>query len=212
LVVVICFVGRGPILRSVARFLVVPDRPAAADYVLVNDGDNRFDAAAQAYHAGLGRRILVIERRPGRLERLGILPTAGALARRELTARGVPEEAVTVLRTERGSTWDRARTLRAWLEGQPPIHLLVLCDRLGSRSLRHVFQNALPHEAFSRVGWRPLAREKYDETNWWRQKEGVHELFLAYLGYAAIVFRGEDRAEWIEWDPDEYENQLGRAS
>src|SRR5437868_4209740 len=56
---------RVPILQGIGGYLVVEEPSAAADYVLIMDGDRRYARAAELYHSGFAPAILLIDRRPG---------------------------------------------------------------------------------------------------------------------------------------------------
>jgi hypothetical protein len=102
------------------------DPPTAADYVLVQPyGDGRYDRAAELYHDGLVHSVLLVERRPTRLQRMGLWPTFEALTRRALSARGVPVQAITVIPGPARTDWERARCLRALLEHLPAVRIVV---------------------------------------------------------------------------------------
>jgi uncharacterized SAM-binding protein YcdF (DUF218 family) len=206
----VCLYGfRAPILRSVAGYLVVEDPPAAADYVLVQPyGDGRYDRAAELYHSGLVHAILLVHRPPSRLERMGLLPTFETLTQHALVARGVPAQAITVLPGPARTDWERARWLRAWLEHQPPVHVIVFSDRFGGRKLRYIFDQMLGPDYAGCVRLLCLPGHRYDENNWWHQRTATVDIFDTYVRLAFTRLVGEGSEEWREWDPKEYEKKL----
>jgi hypothetical protein len=210
LVVVCLYVLRGPLLRSVAGYLVLEEPlPGAVDYVLVQPyGDGRYERAAQLYHAGLARSILLVERRPSRLERMGLLTPFETLTQQALAARGVPASAITMIPGRVRTDWQRARCLRGWFEQQPPVRIVVLCDRFGGRKLRYVFDQVLGNAYADRVRVLCLPDRRHDESNWWRQRTAVVDIFDTYVRLAFTRLVGESNEEWREWDPKEYEQTL----
>lgn len=210
IVLAACLYGfHAPILRSVAGYLAVEERFAAADYVLVQPyGDGRYDRAAALYREGLVRSVLLVERRPTRLERMGLLPTFETVTQQALTARGVPAEAIIVIPRPVRSDWERARCLRAWLEHQPAVSILVLSDRFGGRKLRYVFDQTLGPDYAARVRLLGLPDRHFDETNWWKKRIGAVDIFDTYVRLAFTRLVGEGSEEWREWDPKEYEKSL----
>jgi hypothetical protein len=205
-----CLYGfRAPVLRSIAGYLVVDQPAATADYLLIlPDADRRYDHAAQLYHAGSATSILLVERRPKRLERMGFQPTFEAMSQRELTARGVPANAITVIPGKARTDWERARCLRDWLREQPPVRVLVLGDRFGGRKLRYILDQVLETEYASRVRLRALPDRSFDESDWWQYRGSTILMFDAYLNLAYARLCGEETEEWREWDPEEFKKSL----
>jgi hypothetical protein len=199
---------RAPALRGFAGLLVVDEPPPDADALLVLDGDRCFEQAARLYHAGGAGRVLLNEHRPGRLQQMGILPSFTELARRQLTAARVPGQALEVLPGETRSNWDRARLLRDWLCQHPGARVTVLCDRFGSRQRRCILDRVLDPEEAARVRVYALPHRSYRETDWWRSKQGILDLFDAYVVLTFTWLVGEDKDEWREWDPEAYERAL----
>ena len=200
--------GGRQILRGLGAILVVDQRPARIDYVLVRGGDGCFDVAAAAYRQQPTRRILLVEPRPGRLVMLGVLPTAVQTARRALEARGVPPEAVDVIDWSPDVPRKGTDRLQAWMHDHSEASLLVLCDRFGSRRARHFLDAGLEPASAARVAVRGLADRRYDETNWWKSRRGAKALVLHGVALAYAWCRGEQDELPETWDPDRYEREL----
>jgi hypothetical protein len=94
------------------------------------------------------------------------------------------------------------------LEHQPTLRIVVLCDRFGGRKLRYVFNQVLGAEKARRVQIVCLPDRSCDENDWWHHRQGVVEIFDAYVNLAYTRLAGEDREEWREWDPAEYQQKL----
>jgi hypothetical protein len=200
---------RAPILRSAAGYLVVDEPSAKADYILLLPGvDRRYDRAAQLYHAGSANSILLVDRCPKRLERMGFLPSFETVSQRELASRGVPANSITVIPGNTRTDWERARCLRDWLRQQPAVQILVFCDRFGGRKLRYILDKTLGAEYAGRVRLKGLPERSYDESDWWQHRAGTVQLFDAYLNLAYTRLCGEESEEWREWDPEEFKKTL----
>ncbi len=207
-VAVTLYLARAPLLRAVGGWLVVDDAPQAGDVVLLLDADRGFDRAADRYRAGLAPGVLVLETPPGRLQRLGVVPSRGETARRALAERDVPVMAVTVVECPGWGDWNRARALRTWLTDNPAARVAVLGDRLNSRRTRGIFRGILGDDLAGRVHWCALPDRRYDETNWWQNKTGLRACCNGYLGLAHGALYGENSRAADEWDPDQYEQLL----
>lgn len=206
---------RAPLLRSVACYLVVDEPIVAANRddeppeILILPGvDKRYDCAAGLYRSGSATAILLVERRPNRLERMGFLPTFERESQRELSARGVPADSIRVIRGKVRTDWECARCLRDWLQQQPTVRVLVLCDRFGGRKLRYILDQVLGTEYAGRVRLKSLPERSYDENNWWQHREALVQLFDAYLNLAYARLCGEESEAWQEWDPEEFKKTL----
>jgi hypothetical protein len=208
LVVVCVYLCRTYLLRAASGFLVVEDAVASTDYALVLKGDRTVDRAAQIFREGAPTQFLVIQRRPGRLQVLGVRPGFETAVRQALAARGVPRQKLTVIPAQAFSDWDDARALAGWLAGRPGATVTVLCDRFRGRQVRHVFTKVLPPDIARRLHFMSVPQPSYDETNWWRHKQGMLDLFTAYVRLGYVWICGEDKEEWREWNPDAYEKAL----
>jgi hypothetical protein len=198
-----------PILRSVGGYLVVDEPAATADYLLILPGvDGRNDYAAQLYHSGSVSRILLAKQYPGRLERMGLQASFVRLTELELASRGVPRDSVTRIAGQVRGTWDLARHLREWLQQQPDVRIVVLCDRFGGRRMRHIFDVTLGAEYAGRVRLTSLADRAYDESDWWKHRLATVDVFQSYVRLAYVRLWGEDREEGREWDPEEFKKTL----
>jgi hypothetical protein len=183
------FLARGPQLRGLAGLLTAegPDR-AVAGVVLVR-GDRIHDAAAARVRDGAAE-VLLIERVPLRYEALGVIPVRTEIDRRALEARGVPAPAIHVLSEQTHDDWDGARVLNGWLRDHPGAHVAVLCDRFGSRRQRIILDRVLVPDA-ARAHVVALPDRRYDETNWWRSKDGLASWWEGFVGLSYVSLAGE---------------------
>lgn len=202
------FVFRGPLLRAPAEFLIVDEPLRPANYVLVLNGDDALGEAARLYRGGLAERVLLVDGRHRRLERLGILPTSVEIARRELTAMGVAPERIEVFDWQELQGWDYLRQLTRWLDARPDGHVTALVHQFGARDLQYRLRAVLPRAAWERIHLRTLPHRWYDESNWWRRKEGALSLYHEYLRLGYDALHGEDSEPWRDWDPAMYRAAL----
>ena len=207
LVLACLYLCRARILRAVGGFLIVDESPAGSA-LLVLGGDRCGERAIDLYQSGAATEIVLLPWHPGRLEIMGIRAPFASALRLRLRERGLPEQAVTVIPGDVHTAWEGARCLRDWLEGHPDAELTAVCPQFSGRKLRHIFDAVLGPEAAGRVRLRGLRHRWYDETEWWQNKDGLKEVFNAYLGLGHVWFNGEGTEEWREWEPDQYEKTL----
>src|SRR3972149_1717876 len=118
------WLGHAAVLRGIGRLLVVEQPPPSVQYVCLRceghgpAGDRAYAEAAAMYRSDPSRRTLLIEPRPDTVVQIGVLPTFEALSRKELSARGVPPEAVILLPGKAEGDWAEARGLGNWLRKQ----------------------------------------------------------------------------------------------
>lgn len=208
------YLFRHPTLRSIAGLLIVDEPAAGATFVvLLNPGEAKhIDAAAEFARSNRDCKFLIIQLRLRRVERMGIIPTSEAVARRELARRRVNENRISVLQDDGpiDTDWQRARCLNDWLSQNPQANVLLLCERFSSRRTRHILNALLPPENVARVHLGAVPHHDYDETNWWQHKAGLLDLFGGYMDLGHTWLCGDDTAELSQWDSDEFEKNLTR--
>jgi hypothetical protein len=188
--------------RPDAEYLVLYADEASASYRRV------YDAAAAAYRANPRRTILLIEPRPHILEQYGILPGFSALSRRELGSRGVADSAIRTLDGTASDTWRAARLLGQWLQDHPEGKVEFYVDRFQSRNLCCVAGQVLQPALAKRIFIHPLPDSKYDETDWWKSRDGVKAFMFAHLALIYARFHGEPEEHLPGWNPDDYARTL----
>jgi hypothetical protein len=202
------FVFRTPLLISLAGALVVDQRPDRIDCVLVGGGDGRFDLAAQWYVNDPALRILQIEPYPECLVREGFEPAAAERLYLEMQKREVPADAVTIIPGETRTAWESAHQLDQWLLANKNCHVVVICDRFGSRVERLILNRTLRPDHAQRVFVRGLPDRRHDETNWWQVRSGAKQLVRDWLRLAYVGLIGEQTPTLVPFDPDAFEQQL----
>ena len=197
-----------PLLRGVSGLLVVVEPHAPASAILVLDGDKRFDVAARRVAEGT-QSVLLIRRRPGRLERMGILPAGDVLVRRELSKRHVPAERISWLSEEPVSQSETLFLLGAWLHEHSDRDIDMLCDCFSTRVWKMKLKE-LDSEARSRVHLVGLSKQDYDQNTWWRSKQGCREVVNSYLSLAFHWLKKGDPLPWKECPDQAFEAVIGK--
>ncbi len=136
-----------------------------------------------------------------------MLPPRTQRERHFLETHAVPATVIQILPGETRNDWDRARILLDWMREHPEEHVALLCNRFGSRRLRIILDRVLGSDA-RRVHLVALADRRYDETNWWRSKDGVVAFWdgFSHLGYVSLA--GEGDGPGPSWDADAWERSL----
>lgn len=212
-------VFHAPLLRMSAKCLIADDALGQCSYVglLVwhnyPDGDRSYDVAAQWYHQCSSRpaKILVIAPRLNRLEQLGVVATFEALSRRQLQLRDVPRNAISTMYSDSNDDWATARALKRWLAAHPDDSLALTCDAFRSANLRSALNAVLNPPQSARVRLRPLPDRRFNETNWWKSRDGYKAFGFNWLlgGYRRWV--GSSGSSSSDADCDRYEAETLHA-
>lgn len=199
---------RRALLTAAAGLLAVDQPSDGCDFVLVESGDRCYDLAAELIRENPARRILLLAVRPGRLQQFGVLPRPEEQARRTLEKLGVPASLIEVIPCLAGDSEYPSDRLGAWMVDHPEARVVVLCDRLGSRSRRLGLDSRLPPEQAARIAIHALPNARGDVHNWWHSRSGVKEFVTQALVLAYTAGRGEEPECRPEWDPIAYEQSL----
>ena len=154
------------------------------------------------------RRILLVVPPPSRLEETGVLPSFESLSRRELDARGVLGDSLTILRGTQRSDWATAHALGDWLDKHPGAAVTLLCDQFRSAYVRRALDAALEPAAAARVQVRALPGRRCDQTNWWQSRIGFQAFGRGWLILLHGLWYGVNAAEPSTKDADAYERDF----
>lgn len=198
-----------PLLRSVAWLLIVDQSPASADSVLILAGNEGHKKASEMLAAGETRRVLVLEDGPSNLVRFGIVEPSHEKTLRRLVEYGVPKEAITVIQHRAGRSEPPLGWLSDWLTKNPDSRLCVLTGRFGSRQVRLAYNDLLTSKQAARVCVVGLPGRQFDETNWWKFRNGIKAVVGEYLALLHARSLGGRHNPGVDyWDALEYEEQL----
>ena len=136
------------------------------------------------------------------------MPSFAAMSGRELRDRGVPQEAVSILRGERFNDWATARTLAAWLRDHPGSSVVLLSGQFHSAQLRRALDAGLDPAGAASVRVRALPSRVCDDTNWWTCRPGYRAFGGSWLLKFQSWLGGGDAAQTRERNADDYERDF----
>ena len=203
-----------PMLRGLVRLLIVDQPTDDYDCVCLStwgyhaDGDGCYDAAAELYRRKPSCRVLLIATDPNRLEEIGAMPSFESFARRQLLARHVPHEALTVLRGEPWNDWANAAALGAWMNDHPDRRVLVLSEQFHSGQMRRAIDDMLRPEAAAAVHMFALRSRDFDDTNWWTSRCGWRAFGNVWLLHLQCRPDGGDAVKTPRRNADDYERDF----
>lgn len=196
---------RAQLMAAASSVLVCDEHFPEGGFALVLGGDQCHRDAARLYEQRTVQKILLFERPPGRLVRLGILASPTAMASEELAREGVPPDKIEVLPPSSPDDPSLGSAIAARLEQNHSAHLVILCDAFSSRSLRWSLNRNLSRAEAGRLHVRPLKNRRCDEQNWWHSKEGVSTFARAWLSLVWPLVHGEPEPVWRECDPEHFQ-------
>lgn len=174
-----------------------------ASVVLLHGSKEFYDEAARRYHNGTAQQILIIKKPERRSEQLGISGSA-ELAARRWAIRGIPDRICVNVPCKDRRAWTFASVLGQWLIDHPEDRLVLVCNRFESRRARWILDHVLAKQERTRVQIRALADSLYDESNWWKQKDGQIDLYNSYLALLYSCLNGDSGPCGPDWTPQEY--------
>ncbi len=201
-------VFHAPLLRGVARQLIVSDNPTQADaIVLLNGNDNRALTAAQLYAKRYASRVLIAQAKESPSQSLNISPNSTEVLVALLMSEGVPRDSISVLAYGSGvtSTFDEAIAHTRYMHDHQIERVLLVTSAFHTRRARWAFNRVSrkdPHGSGERATqpehWKGdivvvgSPHVGFDESNWWKTERGLVTLNNEYLklGYYILTKRG----------------------
>jgi hypothetical protein len=199
------------LLTRLAGLLIHDQTVPASGFVVILDGDRRFDIAAELVSRSGFEGVLVFRERLRPLARCGIVPPGHEVAERELRSRGLAPGQISVIKSEGRFLWDAADRLGTWLD-QRDDDLVVLTDQFGSHRVRYVVDQTLPAELAARVHVSAMVDRRFNKHDWWKHRIGCRAFFSSCvrMAYARIIGRPHPD-DIVDWDPDAFERELRKA-
>jgi uncharacterized SAM-binding protein YcdF (DUF218 family) len=168
------WLAREPLLRGAADLWIVSDVVTQADVVAVLGGqiDARPFAAADLYHRGLVKKVLVSDNQDSRAAVIGAVPGHTEGNRRVLLKLGVPENAIETFGQANGSTRDEVVALREWVERHGAKSIIIPTEVFVSRRVRWVFNREFAGRDI-RIQVTSLEPPDYTWREWWKTDVGL---------------------------------------
>jgi uncharacterized SAM-binding protein YcdF (DUF218 family) len=165
--------ARAPVLRTAADLWIVSDPVGPADAVAVFGGgiDDRPFAAAEYYHRGLVKKVLVSNVRESLTEVLGVLLPHATANRAVLLKLGVPEAAIETFGANLANTHEEALALRDWAVRTGAHSIFVPTEIFAARRVRWTLDRVFGDGAVIHVP--ALDPPEYRRDDWWRDEKGI---------------------------------------
>ena len=188
----LCFgwLFRVSLLQGAARLWIISDEPVQADAIVILGGgiNTRPAAAAQLYHAGWSKQVLLMQPERSTIVKLGLVMDYGTITRKILEVENVPESAIVVIEPEVTSTVEEAEALNDWVKQHQAKRLLIVTDIFHTRRARWILNRKLKETGVElRMMATPLLY--YDSSNWWQDEDGLIDFQNEIIKFAVYKWR-----------------------
>jgi uncharacterized SAM-binding protein YcdF (DUF218 family) len=185
--VAIAWFARASWLREAAELWIVSSELGPADAAVVLGGglSVRSMAAAEDYHNGLVKKVLVANVHEDQAEKLGFATPHTVLIHDALIKLGVPETAVERFGNEVRNTFQEVMALREWALRNHAQSVIVPTQEFSSRRVHWILEHEFAGTGI-KIQVQPVNPTDYDYRIWWRSEAGAlafEEEIVKYVYY-----------------------------
>ena len=188
--IAVAWFRRDFLLREAAELWIVSDEIGPADAAAVLGGglSVRPVAAADYYHRGLVKKLLVANVHLDKSEELGVVPSHSTLIHGALLKLGVPDTAIEGFGNEVTNTYQEVIALREWVICNQVHGIIVPTEVFPSRRVRWILEHELAGLDV-RVQVAALDPTDYHRDQWWRSDQGILNFQNEIMKYVYYRFR-----------------------
>ena len=167
---------RAPLLRGVANLWIVSDPLTPADVAVVLGGglDVRPFAAAELYHKGLVKKVLVSQVGDARAVAIGAARGHTEANRQVLLKLGVPADAIETFGSSNKNTKDEALALLEWAQRHASRAVIIPAEIFEARRVRWIFRREFAGQPI-RIEVASFDPPQYTRADWWTNERGIVE-------------------------------------
>jgi hypothetical protein len=165
---------RAPLLRRAADLWIVSDPLTPADVAVVLGGglDVRPFVAAELYHKGLVKKVLVSQVADTRVTAIGVERGHTETNREVLLKLGVPADAIETFGSSNKNTKDEAFALLEWAQRHASRALMIPAGIFEARRVRWTFRHEFAGQPI-RIEVPSFDPPQYTRANWWTTEFGI---------------------------------------
>ena len=169
----LAWTARMPLLRGAADLWIGSDPLTPADVAVVLGGglDVRPFAAAELYHKGLVKKVLVSQVPDGRAVAIGAQPRHTEANRQVLLKLGVPADAIETFGSSNKTTKEEALALREWTQRHATRAVIIPVGGFEARRVRWIFCREFAGHPL-RIEISAFDSPQY-VANWWKDDSGI---------------------------------------
>jgi uncharacterized SAM-binding protein YcdF (DUF218 family) len=186
ILLLVLYACRRQLLRGLAKLLVVNGAPSSRDAIVLMNGNisTRPYLAAKLYKDDPSP-ILIVRLADTEEVRLGVVPNVTDATRDLLVRLGVPDTAVTVLRSDRwvAGTWAEAILLCEHIRAADYRRLVIVTDAFHTRRARWTFRQVMRDDrVVFHCAATPFSLGLLDR--WWRSEYGLVHVIVEAIKFA----------------------------
>jgi hypothetical protein len=168
------WLAREHLLRGAADLWIISDGVGHADAVAVLGGDieTRPFEAADLYHKGLVKKILISHNEEDRAAAIGAVQGHTEANRSVLLKLGVPKDAIEYFGKANKSTKDEAVALRDWVQHRSAASIIIPTEVFATRRVRWIFTREFAGTGV-RIHVLGLEPREYSRAQWWKTPHGL---------------------------------------
>jgi uncharacterized SAM-binding protein YcdF (DUF218 family) len=195
---VVCYAARGLLLPPVASWLDVGAAPARVDYVFPLPGNEEIRpyVAAALVRLGVADHALIINTVPSPDYQDGIRPATVEVHQRVLLHRGVPDDRISILDFQSGSTADEVGALSQFLAEKPDVTVGVVTSAFHTRRTRWTLDRRLGRDT-NRVTLVSAPNPGFTPEDWWKTEGGFLAVSSEYFKLTYYWLRYGNAPYWL---------------
>jgi uncharacterized SAM-binding protein YcdF (DUF218 family) len=172
----LAWAARAPLLRGASDLWIGSDPLKPADVAVVLGGglDVRPFAAAELYHKGLVKKVLVSQVADGRAVAIGAERGHTEINRQILLKLGVPADAIETFGSPNKNTKEEALALLEWAQRHGSRVVIIPAEIFQARRVRWTFRHEFAGQPIG-IEVPTFDPPQYTRANWWTTERGIVE-------------------------------------
>jgi hypothetical protein len=204
-------VFHAPLLRVVGRLPVINAPHAEGDLLPVRVDFETLAAVGELFAAGRYERVLIVPNLPRHTDSLGITEPTLVETRRELAARGVPDDRIDIVGKPTAGFRSRVDAACEFVRRHPEKRVTFVTLPFEGRAVRSLAVAALGDEAAKPIAQATHPAAEFDSERWWTARIGVQTVFRGYLRWAMAAWFDEPPADVPPIDWGAFEAAIARG-
>jgi hypothetical protein len=170
----LAWTARAPLLQGAADLWIVSDPVTASDVAVVLGGgvDVRPFAAAELFHKGLVKKVLVSQVSDGRAVAIGAQPGHTEVNRQVLLKLGVPADAIETFGDSNKNTKEEALAVLEWTQRHASRAVIIPVGSFEARRVRWTFRHEFAGQPV-RIEVSASDSPQYVRANWWKDDPAI---------------------------------------